>query len=406
MGTQLQRDVADDLKKYLGQQTYAPSQQVATPSQSSFAPTSQPFNQQAATPMANVPQDTGAEVRNGLVKQAGNPYDPSNPHIKTMQDAAREYGVPYDVLHGILKTESNFDPKAKNPKSSATGMAQIIDSTGKMLGVQDRLNPIDSIYGAAKYLRQNYDKIGNWPGSIAAYEQGPGHVAQSGITNGKYVDTVHKNAGNPAGTYGDDGAVGDPVIYGAPPSYARPSVPSQQNPQPSLAGMNIDQMKAVNEALPESTRSIHTLRGNKEGWYNPQQSREFATLGESMRGQPGEVTYESMQKERIATDLAQAHRDAARITGELGNERSRNELAWSERMEAGSGKGTVDPAKVLANVEGPGGPTKPGETAKDLTPEEAKQAAEDQLEKEQEEIKKRKTATLNRWYSTPANSGT
>jgi hypothetical protein len=350
----------------------------------------QSFNQQAASPVANV---------------SNNPYDPSNPFIKTMQDAAKEHGVPYDVLHGILKTESNFDPKAKNPKSSATGIAQIINSTGKMLEVGDRNNPTDSIYGAAKYLRQNYDKIGNWPGAIAAYEQGPGHIAQSGITNGKYVDTVHKNAGNPTGTYGDDSAVGAPVTYGAPPSYARPSISSQQ-PQPSLAGMNIDQMKAVNEALPESTRSIHTLRGNKEGWYNPQQSREFATLGESMRGQPGEVTYESMQKERIATDLAQAHRDAARITGELGNERSRNELAWSERMEAGSGKGTVDPAKVLANVEGPGGPTKPGETAKDLTPEEAKQAAEDQLEKEQEEIKKRKTATLNRWYSTPANSGT
>jgi hypothetical protein len=350
----------------------------------------QSFNQQVASPVANV---------------SNNPYNPSNPFIKTMQDAAKEHGVPYDVLHGILKTESNFDPKAKNSKSSATGMGQIIDSTGMMLGVQDRNNPTDSIYGAAKYLRQNYDKIGNWPGAIAAYEQGPGHVAQSGITNGKYVDTVHKNAGNPTGTYGDDSAVGSPVTYGAPPSYARPSVPSQQ-PQPSLAGMNIDQMKAVNEALPETTRSIQTIRGNKEGWYNPQQSREFATLGESMRGQPGEASYNSIQVERMNREkLASAEREQ-QIAGELKNQGLADERAWSERMGADFNKGTVDPAKVLANVEGSGGPTKPGEIAKDLTPEEAKQAAEDQFEREQEEIKKKKTATLNRWYSTPANSGT
>ena len=49
--------------------------------------------------------------------------------INCIKEYSKLYGVDEDLALNIAKAESNFDYKAKNPKSSAEGTFQIIDST-------------------------------------------------------------------------------------------------------------------------------------------------------------------------------------------------------------------------------------------------------------------------------------
>jgi hypothetical protein len=58
------------------------------------------------------------------------PTDAQNAKI---QDVALRLGVPFEWLYKIISLESNFDPQARNPRSSARGLIQIIDDTAKMI---------------------------------------------------------------------------------------------------------------------------------------------------------------------------------------------------------------------------------------------------------------------------------
>lgn len=48
-----------------------------------------------------------------------------------ISEVAKRLSIPYSWLYGLIAFESNFDPQAKNPYSSARGLIQVIDSTAK-----------------------------------------------------------------------------------------------------------------------------------------------------------------------------------------------------------------------------------------------------------------------------------
>lgn len=52
----------------------------------------------------------------------------------TLQDVSSKLGVPYTTLYQLIKFESKFNPKIKNPRSSARGLIQFIDRTARNLG--------------------------------------------------------------------------------------------------------------------------------------------------------------------------------------------------------------------------------------------------------------------------------
>jgi hypothetical protein len=89
--------------------------------------------------------------------------------------AAKEWNVHPQLLRAIAKQESGGNPRAVSPKG-ATGVMQIMPSTGKELGVTDLTDPTQSIYGGAKYLSQMLDKYGRPELALAAYNAGPGRV--------------------------------------------------------------------------------------------------------------------------------------------------------------------------------------------------------------------------------------
>jgi soluble lytic murein transglycosylase-like protein len=69
--------------------------------------------------------------------------------IKTM---ARRYNVPPDLIHSIIKAESNYDIRAVS-KKGAVGLMQLMPETGKQYGVKDLYDPADNIEGGVKYLK-------------------------------------------------------------------------------------------------------------------------------------------------------------------------------------------------------------------------------------------------------------
>lgn len=90
----------------------------------------------------------------------------------------KQYGLPSGLLKAVSTVESSGNPQAVSPKG-AQGLFQIMPGTAKELGV-DPFNPEAATDGAARYLKQNYDKFGNWDLALAAYNAGPGNVKKYG----------------------------------------------------------------------------------------------------------------------------------------------------------------------------------------------------------------------------------
>lgn len=95
-----------------------------------------------------------------------------------IQKASEKYNIPPVMLSALLKKESGFNPDATS-QVGAKGIAQFMPDTAKELGI-DPSDPEQSIDGAAKYLRLQWDKFGKPELALAAYNSGPGNVQSFG----------------------------------------------------------------------------------------------------------------------------------------------------------------------------------------------------------------------------------
>jgi soluble lytic murein transglycosylase-like protein len=97
-----------------------------------------------------------------------------------VEQAAARYGLNPAILHGLIQQESGFDPSARS-SAGALGLTQLMPSTAASLGVAEPLDPAQSIEGGARYLSQLLQQFaGNTADALAAYNAGPGAVAQYG----------------------------------------------------------------------------------------------------------------------------------------------------------------------------------------------------------------------------------
>lgn len=100
--------------------------------------------------------------------------------------AERRYRIPRGLLQRVAQEESRFrsDIVTGDLKSSAgaIGIMQFIPATAKEVGI-DPLKPMEAIPGAARYLRQQFDRFGSWELALAAYNWGPGNVSRRGFRN-------------------------------------------------------------------------------------------------------------------------------------------------------------------------------------------------------------------------------
>ncbi len=103
-------------------------------------------------------------------------------YTELFREAARHTGFDWKLLAAVGYQESHWDPEATSP-TGVRGLMMLTLPTAGDLGVNDRLDPVQSIDGGARYLRELKDRL---PESIegedrlfmamAAYNVGLGHL--------------------------------------------------------------------------------------------------------------------------------------------------------------------------------------------------------------------------------------
>jgi hypothetical protein len=126
-----------------------------------------------------LPDDSGSDSSGGTV--GGLPANLGVPAdlVPLFDAASAQSGVPVSLLAAVAKQESGFNPGAVS-SAGAEGIMQLMPSTASGLGV-DAFDPAQAIDGAAQLLGgylQQYN--GSVPLTLAAYNAGPGAVAQYG----------------------------------------------------------------------------------------------------------------------------------------------------------------------------------------------------------------------------------
>jgi hypothetical protein len=191
-------------------------------------------------PVPDVP-DAGAAVRSavgGSLRAAARrgqgamPSERAGPIAitETITKAALRHGVDPTGLIKTAGIESHFNPNAKNPRSSAGGLFQFIDSTAKNYGLSNKYDAAQSADAAARLWKDNKDSLtrslGREPTNgelYLAHQQGPAGAAKiiknpdasvsstvgksaahlnagSGMTNRQFVNMWTRRMGGGSGT--------------------------------------------------------------------------------------------------------------------------------------------------------------------------------------------------------------
>jgi membrane-bound lytic murein transglycosylase F len=101
---------------------------------------------------------------------------------KAFEESARTHSLDWRLLAAVGYQESMWDPAAVSP-TGVRGLMQITTDTAEFLRINDRLDPSQSIKGAARYLQQIHARLPpeilepdrTWM-TLAAYNIGIGHV--------------------------------------------------------------------------------------------------------------------------------------------------------------------------------------------------------------------------------------
>lgn len=103
------------------------------------------------------------------------------------RETANQLGVDWRLLAAIAYQESQWDPDAVS-FTGVRGIMMLTRQTARQVGIDDRLDPEQSIYGGAKYFLELYDRLPErivdpdrvWF-TLAAYNLGMGHLEDARV---------------------------------------------------------------------------------------------------------------------------------------------------------------------------------------------------------------------------------
>lgn len=101
---------------------------------------------------------------------------------KAFKDSAREHRLPWQLIASVAYQESHWNPKARS-FTGVRGIMQLTTDTAIHVGIDDRTDPQQSIWGGSKYLRYLLNKMPNSLNpkdrlalALAAYNVGYAHL--------------------------------------------------------------------------------------------------------------------------------------------------------------------------------------------------------------------------------------
>ena len=98
--------------------------------------------------------------------------------MKPSSRSPRRMRLPPQLIHSVIKVESNYNPYAISPKG-AQGLMQLIPATARRFGVSNDSTRWRTFRAASKYLKYLLDLYGgNYPLALAAYNAGEGGGGQ------------------------------------------------------------------------------------------------------------------------------------------------------------------------------------------------------------------------------------
>jgi soluble lytic murein transglycosylase len=127
----------------------------------------------------NVPTSSKSSNYKVYIKET--PNRPLESNITDLYDhviseASHTHGVSFPLLKALIKTESDFNPRAVS-SAGARGLMQLMPENIKTLKIKNPFDPRENIMGGTQYLKQLINRFnGKLPLALAAYNAGPGVV--------------------------------------------------------------------------------------------------------------------------------------------------------------------------------------------------------------------------------------
>jgi soluble lytic murein transglycosylase-like protein len=130
-----------------------------------------------AVPAEAVPKSVRLdELAAGPVRDVGG----LRPYEGTIRAASKVFGVSADLIRAVILHESGGNVFAVSSKG-AKGLMQLTDATAETLGVTNPFNPVQNIFGGARYLGSLIKMFeGDLRLALASYNAGSGAVKKYG----------------------------------------------------------------------------------------------------------------------------------------------------------------------------------------------------------------------------------
>jgi soluble lytic murein transglycosylase-like protein len=136
-------------------------------------------DKQGVLHFTNAPTSSNSSNYKVYIKET--PNRPLESNITDLYDhviseASHTHGVSFSLLKALIKTESDFNPRAVS-SAGARGLMQLMPENIKTLKIKNPFDPRENIMGGTQYLKQLIDRFnGKLPLALAAYNAGPGVV--------------------------------------------------------------------------------------------------------------------------------------------------------------------------------------------------------------------------------------
>jgi len=131
---------------------------------------------------SNVPDDPRYRLVPGMSipRRQNRPVLSRYNYDAVIDSTARRFNVDPHLVRAVIKTESNFDPRAVSQKG-AMGLMQLMPETARDMEIQNPFDPMENIFAGTRYLRKLFDQFdGDLGLALAAYNAGPTLVAKTG----------------------------------------------------------------------------------------------------------------------------------------------------------------------------------------------------------------------------------